>query len=404
MQGEKQKLTASQRRLLFGAVFLMATSSIGPAFLTQTTVFTEQFLASFGFAILISIIIDIGAQSNVWRVLSVSGKRGQDVANEVFPGLGSFIAILIVIGGFAFNIGNVAGAGLGFNAIFGWDVRIGAAITGIFAIIIFLIKNGRAVMDIVTQGLGILMILIVLYVAIESKPDIGEAAFRTIVPEEPLSMLLPIVTIVGGTVGGYITFAGAHRLIEAGVTGKENLHFVSKAANYGIITTGVMRTLLFLAVLGVLAQGAVLDPDNPPASVFQFALGDIGVKVFGVVLLAAALSSVIGAAYTSASFLRGFGKVFDKHNNLIIIAFILASTIIFVFIGRPVTLLILAGAFNGLILPVTLAAILLASRKKSIVGDYRHPTAWLIFGVIAVIVTAVAGILSLEGLAQLWNG
>ena len=112
MQNEKQKLTAAQRRLLFGAVFLMATSSIGPAFLTQTTVFTEQFLASFGFAILISIIIDIGAQSNIWRVLSISGKRGQDVANEVFRGLGTFISILIVLGGFAFNIGNVAGAGL----------------------------------------------------------------------------------------------------------------------------------------------------------------------------------------------------------------------------------------------------------------------------------------------------
>lgn len=404
MQNEKQKLTAAQRRLLFGAVFLMATSSVGPAFLTQTTVFTEQFLASFGFAILISIIIDIGAQSNIWRVLSISGKRGQDVANEVFRGLGTFVSILIVLGGFAFNIGNVAGAGLGFNAIFGWDVRIGAAITGVFAIIIFLIKNGRAVMDIVTQFLGVLMILIVLFVAIKSKPDLGEAALRTIVPEEPLSMLLPIVTIVGGSVGGYITFAGAHRLIEAGMTGKENLRFVSKAANYGIITTGVMRALLFLAVLGVLAQGAVLDPDNPPASVFQFALGDVGQKVFGVVLLAAALSSVIGAAYTSASFLRGFGKVFDKHNNLIIVGFILASTIVFVFIGRPVTLLILAGAFNGLILPITLGAILLASRKKSIVGDYKHPTTWIIFGIVAVIVTAVAGVLSLEGLAQLWNG
>ena len=37
--------------------FLMATSAIGPAFLTQTAVFTAQFYASFAFAILISIII-----------------------------------------------------------------------------------------------------------------------------------------------------------------------------------------------------------------------------------------------------------------------------------------------------------------------------------------------------------
>ena len=39
--------------------FLMATSAIGPAFLTQTAVFTAQFYASFAFAILISIIIMI---------------------------------------------------------------------------------------------------------------------------------------------------------------------------------------------------------------------------------------------------------------------------------------------------------------------------------------------------------
>lgn len=400
----KPKMTASQRRLLFGAVFLMATSSIGPAFLTQTTVFTQQFMASFAFAILASIVIDIGAQLNIWRVLSVSGKRGQDVANEVFPGLGHFVAILIVIGGLAFNIGNVAGAGLGFNAIFGWDVRIGAAITGIVAIIIFIVKNGRAVMDVVTQVLGIVMIGIVAYVMIISDSPYAEAAKATVLPEEPLSMVLPIITLVGGSVGGYITFAGAHRLIEAGMTGERNIRFVSHAANWGIITTGVMRVLLFLAVLGVLTQGAILSEENPPASVFQFALGDIGMKVFGVVLLAAALSSVIGAAYTSASFMRSFHKVFDQYNNLVIVAFILTSTLIFLFVGRPVTLLILAGSFNGIILPITLGAILLASRKKSVVGNYHHPTWMIVFGVIAVIVTLIAGLMSLQGLADLWNG
>ena len=253
-------MTAAQRRLLFGAVFLMATSSIGPAFLTQTAVFTEQYLASFAFAILASIVIDIGAQLNIWRVLSVSGKRGQDVANEVLPGLGYVVAFFIVLGGFAFNIGNVAGAGLGINAIFGWDVRVGAALTGAVAIIVFLVKNGRAVMDVVTQVLGVVMILITAYVMIQSNPPYGEAAARAVVPEDPIALFLPIVTLVGGTVGGYITFAGAHRLIEAGMTGRDNLGFVSRAANYGILTTGLMRVLLFLAVLGVVAQGFSLDP------------------------------------------------------------------------------------------------------------------------------------------------
>ncbi|WP_414055302.1 NRAMP family divalent metal transporter [Macrococcus equi] len=403
MNNEKPKMTAAQRRLLFGAIFLMATSAIGPAFLTQTTLFTEKFMASFAFAILLSIIIDIGAQLNIWRVLTVTGKRGQDISNEVFKGLGSFIAILIVLGGLAFNIGNVAGAGLGFNALLGIDVKLGAVITGILAIIIFSSKSANKMMDVVTQILGVVMLLTVAFVMIKVQPPYGEAFTKLVMPENPLGLVMPLVTIVGGTVGGYITFAGAHRLIDDGMVGKANLPFVSRAANLGILTTGVMRFCLFLAVLGVVATGVKLDPTNPPASAFQFALGPIGPKIFGLVLLAAALTSVIGAAYTSASFLKGFHPVFTKHNNIVVICFIVFSTIVFLLVGKPVKLLVLAGAFNGLILPITLTAILFAAKNKRIVGDYKHPTWLLILGIVAVLATIGAGFMSIQGLIDLWN-
>ena len=59
-------------------------------------------------------------QLNVWRVLCVSGMRGQDVANKVLPGLGYLIAaFLVVAGGLVFNIGNVGGGALGFNTLLG---------------------------------------------------------------------------------------------------------------------------------------------------------------------------------------------------------------------------------------------------------------------------------------------
>src|SRR6218665_3104612 len=92
---------------LIGAAFLMATSAIGPGFLTQTTVFKEQLLTSFGFVILLSIVLDIVAQTSIWRVLTVSNLRAQDLANQFFPYLGHFLAFLIVFGGLAFNIGNI---------------------------------------------------------------------------------------------------------------------------------------------------------------------------------------------------------------------------------------------------------------------------------------------------------
>ncbi|MBI5975869.1 NRAMP family divalent metal transporter [Staphylococcus canis] len=397
------KFTKAHRRLLMGSVFLMATSAIGPAFLTQTAVFTEQFLSSFAFAILLSIIIDIGAQINIWRVLVVTGKRGQEIANDVLKGLGTFISILIAIGGLAFNIGNIAGAGLGLNAIFGLDVRFGAAITAVIAILVFISKNGQKVMDFVTMILGVIMIGVVAFVMVQANPPYADAAKHMILPENPASLVLPIITLVGGTVGGYITFAGAHRILDADIKGKDYLPFVNRSAITGILTTGVMRGLLFLAVLGVVVTGVSLDPENPPASVFEHAIGPLGGNIFGIVLFAAAMSSVIGSAYTSTTFIKTLHHKLNRFDNYVVIAFIVISTLIFLFIGKPIKLLIVAGALNGLILPITLGTILIASKNKRIVGDYKHPTWMLIFGIIAVAVTLFTGYLSFQGLADLWN-
>lgn len=397
------QFTKNHKRLLLGSVFLMATSAIGPAFLTQTAVFTAQFASSFAFAILLSILIDIGAQINIWRILVVTGKRGQEVANEIFNGLGTFISILIAIGGLAFNIGNIAGAGLGLNAIFGLDVKIGAAITAVLSIAIFISKSGQKIMDVVTMFLGVLMIIVVAFVMFKANPPYAEAAKHLVMPEQPLALVLPIITLVGGTVGGYITFAGAHRILDSGIKGKDYLPFVNKAAISGILTTGVLRTLLFLAVLGVVVTGVTLNADNPPASVFEHVLGPIGRNIFGIVLFAAAMSSVIGSAYTSATFLKTLHKSVYNKTNIIVISFIVVSTLVFLFLGKPVTLLIVAGALNGLILPITLGTILIASKRKSIVGDYKHPTWMLWFGIVAVVVTIVIGIFSLQGLTELFG-
>lgn len=397
-----QKPTKSNWSVLLGAAFLMGSSAIGPGFLTQTAVFTEQLLASFGFVILMSIILDIGVQVNVWRIIAVSKKRGQDIANMVLPGLGYFLAFAVALGGLAFNVGNIGGAGLGVNVLFGIDVRIGAVITAAIAIGIFLSKEAGVAMDKIARYLGLMMVLLTLYVAFQSNPPVGEAIFRTFAPEE--IDVFAIITLVGGTVGGYITFAGGHRLLDAGISGKENLHQVTKSSVSGIVIASIMRIFLFLAVLGVVATGFKLDPNNPPASVFMEAAGMVGYKMFGLVLWAAGITSVVGAAYTSVSFLRTLSKKIDQNNSKVIIGFIVVSTIIFAFIGEPVLLLILAGAFNGLILPVALGTLLIAAYKKEIVGDYKHPLWLTIFGAIVFIATAyLAGVTLINQVPKLFS-
>lgn len=221
-------LRKTNRSVLLGAAFLMATSAIGPGFLTQTTYFTETLGANFGFVILISILIDIGAQINIWRIIAVSERRTQDIANMVVPGLGFFLAVLVVIGGLVFNIGNIAGAGLGMNVMFEMSPELGAGISGVIAIGIFLIREAGKVMDKFAQIMGTVMIALTLYVMFTASPPYGEAAVKSIVPDS--IDILAIVTLVGGTVGGYITFAGGHRLLDGGIKGVGALSEVTKGA------------------------------------------------------------------------------------------------------------------------------------------------------------------------------
>jgi len=124
MPPENSHRAGSRLRVLLGAAFLMATSAIGPGFLTQTAVFTQALGASFGFAILVSVLFDLGAQLNIWRVIVASRLPAQPLLDRVVPNLGKFIAVLVAAGGLAFNIGNVAGAGLGLNALLGLDPRL----------------------------------------------------------------------------------------------------------------------------------------------------------------------------------------------------------------------------------------------------------------------------------------
>ena len=379
---------------ILGAAFLMATSAIGPGFLTQTSLFTEQLLTSFGYVILISVLLDIGTQINIWRIVTVSENRAQDIANKIFPGLGFFLAFLIAFGGLIFNIGNIAGCGLGMNVLTGMKVEYGALISCVIALGVFWYKEAGRLIDGFAKWLGIIMIGLTVYIAIVSHPPVGQALYRTIWPEE--IDMMKIVTLVGGTVGGYISFAGAHRLLDAGIKGRENLNAVTNSAVSGILITSIMRYVLFLAALGVVWGGVKLATDNPAASVFQSAAGELGYKFFGVVIWIAAITSVVGASFTSVSFWKTLHPFVSKNEKITISLFIIASTIIFVSIGNPVRLLVFAGAANGIILPIALAVILVAATKSSIMKEYKHPVWMQVIGWLVVLVMSWMSIYSIQ--------
>jgi Mn2+/Fe2+ NRAMP family transporter len=255
-------------------------------------------------------------------------------------------------------------------------------------------KEAGDLMDRFTKILGLVMMALTLFIALSSNPPVYEAITHGFMPT--VFSAKSVVTLVGGTVGGYICFAGGHRLLDAGYAGTASLKDTNRSAVSGILITAIMRIVLFLAALGVVSGGAILDPANPAASVFKIAAGNIGYIFFGVVLWCAAITSVVGAAYTSITFLRNFNSWVDKHQQISISIFIIISTLLFAILGNPVKILVTVGALNGLILPIALAVILIAARHKKIVGNYKQPL-WLdIAGWVVVAVMTTLSVLTIK--------
>jgi len=261
--------------------------------------------------------------------------------------------------------------------MFGLDPRIGGALSAAIAIGVFLSKRAGVAIDRIVVFLGVLMIGLTAYIAISSGPPVGRALKNVVLPETV--NVLAITTLIGGTIGGYIVYAGAHRLLDSGIQGPEFVREITRASITGILVTGVMRIVLFLAIFGVVAGGAKLDPSNPAASAFEQAAGEVGLRVFGVVLWAAAITSVIGASYTTVTFVTSRTHTSERTRSLLVVGFIAFTTAVYLLVGTaPVTLLVFAGAFNGLLLPVGIGVMLwVAWRRADLLNGYVYPR-WLL--------------------------
>ncbi len=389
---EVARKAKNRRYALLSAMFLMSMSAVGPGFITQTANFTVKLGAAFAFAIVISVLIDFVVQANIWRIVTITRMRAPAIANAAIPGSGYLLAILVIIGGLFFNIGNIGGAGLGFNAMIDLDPKIGGAIGALAAIGIFLSRRAGIAMDRVVFVAAFVKLALIVYAAYVSGPPVAEAFRQTFLPDT--IDFVTITTIVGGTVGGYITYAGAHRLLDKGMVGIENINAVNRAALSGIAITGVLRYVLFLAILGVVASGVVIDLSgkaaNPAGQAFHAAAGNIGYRLFGAVFLASAMTSIIGAAYTSVSFLTAFKPdITERQRNLATVGFIAISLIAYVIITTPpAAMLVFVGGLNGLVLPIGLSIFMYAAWKRAdLMHGYHYPRWLLVLGVLTCALT-----------------
>ncbi|HET9276179.1 MAG TPA: hypothetical protein VFN96_08925, partial [Gemmatimonadales bacterium] len=100
------------------------------------------------------------------------------------------------------------------------------------------------------------------------------------------------------------------------------------------------------------------------------------------------VTSIVGSAYTSVSFIRTFHPALTERTRVLLSGFIALSAAVFLAIGNPVAILIVVGALNAMVLPIGLLLVLLASRRADLMGGYRHPP--VLFAAAALTALAMA--------------
>ena len=111
------------------------------------------------------------------------------------------------------------------------------------------------------------------------------------------------------------------------------------------------------------------------------------------------LLGIPGIGFASFDYVASFSLICD-----VALGFIAFSTLMMVILGNAAALLIIAGAFNGLILPVTLGVMLFAGHKASIVGsEYKHPMWLTILGAIVVVIALYSGVQAVPGIMALFG-
>lgn len=106
------------------------------------------------------------------------------------------------------------------------------------------------------------------------------------------------------------------------------------------------------------------------------------------------MTSIIGAAYTSVSFLTAFKKdMTERQRHFATVVFIAVSLIAYMLITTPpAAMLVFVGGLNGLVLPVGLSIFMYAAWARSdLMGGYRYPRWLLALGVFVCGITWYMG-------------
>ncbi len=395
---------------MFGKIgpgVLVAAAFIGPGTVTACTLAGVEFGYTLLWAMLLSIVATIVLQEMAARLGIISHKGLADVIKEQLgtPLVRNLVigVILgaIVIGNTAYEAGNIGGATLGLEALFGTEFSaFYPFLIGIVAFLLLFLGSYKS-LEKVFITLVLTMSLCFIITAVITRPD-PEAIFKgLLIPSVPENSLLTIIALVGTTVVPYNLFLHASLVSEKWKSASD----LEKAKRDTLISIAVggLISMAIIVTATSITTGKVTSVSDL-ANGLEPLFGSAARYFMGIGLFAAGITSAItaplAAAYVANSCFGWKAGMRDIRFRSVWTIILIVGVFSLSFGVTPIEIIKFAQVANGLLLPVIAILLVWIANKEAVLGKYRN-TIW--HNVLAFLIIGLAVILGAKSIFKVFG-
>ena len=393
----------------FGPSTLVAAAFIGPGTLTFCTLAGVQTSYTLLWALLFSVVATIVLQEMTARLGLVTQKGlGEAIRSEFYRPVSKIIAAIlvisaIVIGNGAYEAGNIAGAVLGWDVIFGsWKMggfKFAPLLIG--GIAFFLLYRGKyQLIERFLIGLVILMSITFLVTTIVIQPDWSAVLSGLFIPTLETNSLLIVIGLIGTTVVPYNLFLHASS-IQQKWTSTDDLKNVRIENAIAIILGGVISMCIVITSATAFAKnGAGVANAADMAAQLEPLLGSWAKYFMGIGLFAAGITSAITAPLAAAMAINGIlgweADLKDKRFQLVWMIILFVGTIVAVSGVKLLLIIQFAQVANGVLLPIIAGFLLYVMNKKAVLKQFTNSFTQNLLGFIVIAITIFISLRTLD--------
>jgi len=388
---------------------LVAAAFIGPGTVTMCTMAGVHFGYALLWAMLLSVIATMVLQEMSAR-LGIIAQKGlaeiirEEVKSPIFKSLTIFLILsAIVVGNTAYEAGNISGAVLGLESIFGQqgfktDMFFFNYLSIVIGILSFLLLylGSYKMLEKVLVGMVILMSMAFLVTAVLTKPKVYFVLKGMLVPNFPDESILIIVGLIGTTVVPYNLFLHAS-LVKEKWKSKNDLKYARKdtflaVALGGLVSMSIMVSSAAIQTQDITSAGDLAEGLEPLFGAFAKYFLALGLFAAGIT---SAITAPLAAAYVACGCLGWQSNLKSKKFRAIWMFVILVGILSSSLGIKSIQIIKFAQVANGVLLPVIAGFLIWLMNRESVLGNYKNNLMENILGIVIWGITIFLGLKSI---------